>query len=250
MRILIVGYGSMGREVEKALLPLGHFVAGRIDISGTGDDTELTPDWLDKCDGVIEFALGDSVIENMGIYARSGKPVVMGTTGWQDRLDEARRIVGENNASFLYGSNFSIGAHLFFMLAEKASSLVDNLPEYDFMLHEYHHKNKKDSPSGTALTAAKRVLSASSRKDTIVTQALDRRIEPNELHVSSTRGGSIPGTHTFTLDSDADTIVIQHSARSRGGFALGAVRALEWLTGKTGFFTAEDFITDMLGGKI
>ena len=248
MNILIVGYGNMGKEVEKALLSRGHKVAGRIDISGTGDAAELNDTWLTKCDGIIEFALSDGVLANAEAYSKAGKPAVVGTTGCFDYLPAIKSMVEQKGGAYLYGTNFSLGAHMFFRLAESAASFVNDLQEYDFMLHEYHHKKKKDSPSGTALTAAERILKASTRKDRAVTTALDRAILPNELHVSSTRGGSIPGIHTFTLDSDADTITIEHSARSRQGFALGAVQALEWLEGRTGFLTVDSFIDDLLGG--
>ena len=124
--------------------------------------------------------------------------------------------------------------------------LANAVPDYDIMVHELHHKLKKDSPSGTAITLAEKILANCDRKTKIVTQCLDRRIEPEELHVSSTRGGSIPGIHTMYMDSPADTIEITHSARSRGGFALGAVMAAEWIKGKKGFYSVEDFIKEIL----
>ncbi|HAK46527.1 MAG TPA: 4-hydroxy-tetrahydrodipicolinate reductase, partial [Spirochaeta sp.] len=135
-----------------------------------------------------------------------------------------------------------------FILTEKAAALMNSADQYDIMVNEYHHKLKKDSPSGTALTIAEKIINNSDLKSEIVTDRLDRAIEPRELHVGSIRGGAIPGTHTVTLDSAADSIEIKHTARSRGGFALGAVLAAEWLKGKKGFFRVEDFISESLGG--
>ncbi|MBN2509935.1 MAG: 4-hydroxy-tetrahydrodipicolinate reductase [Spirochaetales bacterium] len=249
MKVLIVGYGNMGKEVEKALVSRGHSVAGRIDVSGNADATTLDDKWLSSCDGVIEFSLRDAVLANAQLYATAGVPAVTGTTGCLDLMASISSMVEQHNSSYMYGTNFSLGAHIFFRLAEAASSFVNKIPEYDFMLHEYHHKHKKDSPSGTALSAAERILNASTRKDTIVPSTLDRAILPNELHVSSTRGGAIPGIHTFTLDSDEDTVIIEHSARNRHGFATGAVKALEWLIGRKGFYTVDSFIDEILGGS-
>jgi 4-hydroxy-tetrahydrodipicolinate reductase len=157
------------------------------------------------------------------------------------------KTVLTGNIGYVYGSNFSIGAHIFFRLVALASKLTDGFPEYDIMAYELHHKMKKDSPSGTALSTAKIVLDNSTKKDTIVTEKLDRAIAPNELHVASIRGGEVPGTHTVLFDSAADTIEITHRVRSRNGLALGAVIAAEWVIGKKGFFTIEDFIKETLG---
>ena len=250
MRAVIVGYGSMGREVERVLEERGHTVAARVDAAaGRGDIRELTPDIAAKADIAIEFSTADAVTSNARRYAVAGLSAVVGTTGWQAKLDEVKGIVTGSAIGYLHGSNFSIGAHLFFALVGRAARLVDTLPEYDILSWEVHHRRKKDSPSGTALSMAKVITSASSRKKRIVTERLDRPIAADELHVASVRGGEVPGIHTVLLDSLFDTVEITHSARSRGGFALGAVRAAEWLAGRKGLFTVDDFITDLLGGK-
>lgn len=246
MNVLIVGYGRMGCEIERILIERGHSIAGRVDPSGSGDYSELTAAALAEADSVIEFALPASIRTNAELYAEAGVPAVVGTTGWDSRRDEIRECVKQKGGTYLWGSNFSIGAHMLFILAEKAAALVNSAPHYDIMVNEYHHKLKKDSPSGTALTLAEKILNISNQKNEIVEETLKRAIKPNELHVGSVRGGSIPGTHTVTLDSDADTIVITHTARNRGGFALGAVLAAEWLQGKKGFFRVEDFISESL----
>ena len=239
----------MGREIEKILLSRGHTIAGRIDPSGNGDHTELSPELTAGADAVIEFALPASIKQNARIYAAAGVPAVVGTTGWDDQRDEVRDIIEKDGGTFLWGSNFSIGAHMLFILTEKAAALMNAAGSYDIMVNEYHHKLKKDSPSGTALTIAEKILNNSDAKTEIVTDRLDRAIKPNELHVGSVRGGSIPGIHSVVLDSDADTIEIKHTARSRGGFAYGAVLAAEWLKDRKGFFRVEDFISETLGGK-
>ena len=248
MNVLLVGYGRMGLLVESILRERNHTIAGRVDPSGNGDYTKLTVDTVKKADMVIEFSLPASVIENAGIYADAGVPAVVGTTGWDAHRDEVRGLIEKSGGTYMWGSNFSIGAHILFILTEKAAELINKTGSYDIMVDEYHHRMKKDSPSGTALTLAEKILNNNDSKTKIVTETLDRAIEPHELHVGSVRGGYIPGTHTVTLDSSADTIELKHTARSRGGFALGAVLASEWLAGKKGFFRIEDFISDSLGG--
>lgn len=234
----------MGRLVEKISLERGHNIIARVDKGGYGDISELTPEVLEKADGVVEFALSKGFEENCRLYAESGVPAVVGTTGWYDKKDEIEALFKEKNGSFLYGSNFSIGAHIFFTLTERAAELIADIPDYDIMVTEYHHKMKQDSPSGTAITTGERILKGCPRKTKMQFEKLDRRIEDEELHIASVRGGHIPGIHRVYMDSPADTIEVSHSARSRDGFALGAVMAVEWLHGKKGFFTVDDFIKD------
>jgi 4-hydroxy-tetrahydrodipicolinate reductase len=239
----------MGREVERVLADHGHSVAARVDAAaGRGDAPDLTPEIAAKADVAIEFSTADAVVANARRYAGYGLSAVVGTTGWQAKLDEVTGLVQRSSIGYLHGSNFSIGAHLFLALVDRAARLIDPLPEYDILSWEVHHRRKKDSPSGTALSMAKVITAASSRKKRIVTERLDRPIAADELHVASVRGGEVPGIHTVLLDSLYDTVEITHSARSRGGFALGAVRAAEWLAGRKGMFTVDDFIAGLLGG--
>lgn len=244
MNILIVGYGRMGREVETALLARGHSVVARVDKTpGVGDTTEVSSEILRSSQAVIEFSLPEGVIDNIRTYAAAGVPAVVATTGWDDRKAEAKTIVEGYQAALIHGTNFSIGAHLFFQLVERAAALVTDLPDYDVMVTEWHHKMKKDSPSGTALTTADRILRNLPRKTEVNTGRIDRAIQDNELHVASVRGGAIPGIHQVLLDSVADTIEIKHTARNRGGFALGSVLAAEWLIARpqAGFVDVEEF---------
>jgi 4-hydroxy-tetrahydrodipicolinate reductase len=247
MKVLIVGYGNMGREVEKILTARGHEIAGRIDPKDPEADAEgLTTELLGAADAAIEFSLAGAVFNNARSYVENGVAAVVGTTGWEDSREEIRTLVDAGKGSLLWGSNFSVGAHIFFSLANKAAAIIDGIGEYDIMAYELHHSRKKDSPSGTALKLGEGILANCSRKKRIVTDRLDRKIDPEELHIASVRGGSIPGIHTVVLDSSADSIEITHSARNRSGFALGAVLAAEWLEDKTGFFRIEDFIQELI----
>jgi len=249
MNIVINGYGRMGREVEEILLGRGDSIAARIDIKGNGDYKELTEGLLKdlKPDAVIEFATADCVVKHAEICSRAAVPLVVGTTGWNDREEKVKEIILANDSAYLYGSNFAIGAHMFFALVEKAAAMINTIPEYDIFMTEFHHNKKVDSPSGTALTTAGKIIENNSRKTEIVIDPLQRKIEEHELHVASVRGGAIPGTHSVYMDSLADTIEITHRARNRKGLALGSVLAAQWLIGKKGFFSVEDYISDLLG---
>ena len=252
MRAVIVGYGSMGKEIERALLERNHTIAARVDPSPeNGDAHELDESLLRSAEVAIEFGASGGVLENARRYAGAGIAAVVGTTGWEESRDAVRKTIEQSEIAYLWGANFSIGAHLFFDLVEQAARLIDSLPQYDIMMLEAHHNRKKDSPSGTALTAAARILAAGTRKRRIVDTKLDRRIEPDELHIASLRGGSHPGLHSVIVDSPADTIEITHTARNRSGFAVGAVLAAEWLVArkKRGFLQVEDFILELLKEK-
>lgn len=247
MKVLIVGYGSMGREIERILGERGHTVTARVDpVPGIGDADRVSDELLHGSDVAIEFAHAAGVVENARAYTEAGVPAVVGTTGWADNRAEVRQIVERGKGTYLWGANYSVGAHLFFNLVERAAGLINQLPEYDIMVMEMHHSRKKDSPSGTARTIGERILAVNEKKKRIVDSKLDRRIEQDELHIASLRGGSLPGVHTVYLDSFADTIEITHTARNRSGFALGAVMAAEWLPGKHGFLPVEEFIKELL----
>jgi 4-hydroxy-tetrahydrodipicolinate reductase len=240
----------MGHEIEAVLLARGHGIVARIDEKpGLGDATTPSKEHLREADVAIEFSLSEGVKKNAAIYAEAGLAAVVGTTGWKKDEAEVRGLVEKAGSGYVRGSNFSIGAHIFFALAEEAARLINPFPNYDVMLHEIHHNQKKDSPSGTALTAGERILKGLDRKTKIVTERLDRQILPEEIHIASVRGGTVPGTHTLVLDSLADSIEVTHTARSRNGFALGAVLAAEWIIGKKGFYTVEDFITEIFKNR-
>jgi 4-hydroxy-tetrahydrodipicolinate reductase len=247
MNIALVGYGQMGKQVEAVASERGHTIVARVDPIG-GDFDELTESIAQKADGAIEFSVPDAVFSNVQSYRKLGLNAVIGTTGWYDKLSQVREMVESGNIGVLYGPNFSIGAHLFFKLVTQAARLINPVKDYDILGYELHHKKKKDSPSGTAHSIARLILENNERKTSLVTEKLERAIEENELHFASVRGGSLPGIHTVLLDSEADTIELTHTARSRKGFALGAVMAMEWLEGRHGFFNVEDFISEILRG--
>ena len=244
MNIVLIGYGQMGRQVEAVATERRHNIVTRVDPLG-GDVEALSEATVEDADGVIEFSIPSAVLANVRMYQKLGLNAVIGTTGWYDELTTVREIVGSGDIGLIYGPNFSIGAHLLFKLVAQASRLINQIKEYDIFGYELHHNKKKDSPSGTALSIARIIMENNDRKTSLVTEKLDRAIESNELHFASVRGGSLPGIHRVLLDSEADTIELSHTARSRKGFALGAVMALEWLEGKRGFFNVEDFISEI-----
>ncbi|TVQ41249.1 MAG: 4-hydroxy-tetrahydrodipicolinate reductase [Spirochaetaceae bacterium] len=246
MNVGLCGYGRMGREIERILIARNHAVVTRIDPADPDADcSSAAAAPLRRCDVIIEFAHADGVAQNARLYAEAGVAAVVGTTGWDSLRDEVRQIVGQRIA-YLVGSNFSVGANLFFRIVTHAATLANAFDEYDAAVFESHHNRKADSPSGTALTLGAKILAVMDRKTTIVDDTLRRPIESWELHVASMRVGSDPGTHTVSLDAAADTIELRHRARSRAGFALGAVRAAEWISGRRGFFTVDDMMDDMI----
>ena len=235
----------MGKVIESILAERNHRVVARID-PVTGDGEELTPVLAEKADCAIEFTVPDAVVANARFYSEHALTAVVGTTGWFDELPTVENLVKKRKMAYLYGSNFSIGAQLFFRLVKSAALMVNPFPEYGMLGFEVHHKRKKDSPSGTALEIARIILENSQRKNALVTEKLDRPVKENELHFASLRGGEFPGIHKVFIDSAADTIELTHTARNRKGFALGAVLAAEWVQGRKGFYKVDDFIDDII----
>ncbi len=247
MKVLIVGYGRMGREVEKILLERNHEIVGKIDIvQNPGVSPELTEELASTAEVAIEFSTAGAVLANAKTYVKYSLNAVVGTTGWYSEVERLKEILKGGEIGYIYGSNFSIGAQLFFKIVGYASKLFEPFSQYDIMGYELHHKRKKDSPSGTAISLANIILNNNRRKKKIVTEKLDRAIAEDELHFASVRGGEIPGIHSVLIDSLADTVTLTHSARSRAGFALGAVLAAEWIVNRKGLFTVEDFINSTI----
>lgn len=237
MKIALVGYGKMGHMIEAIALKRGNQIVATID-SYASDATckTKTVDELVQAvknsgaEVVIEFTHPDVVLENIQALLPLGIPLVIGTTGWNAQIEKVKEWVKETNGSLFYAANYSIGVNLFYKIVYEAAALLNDFDEYDTALWEAHHNQKADSPSGTALEIARQVMKAQPKKTELVTDAFHSKPEPQQLHVSSTRVGSVPGTHTVYFDSLADTIELTHTARSREGFALGAVRAAEWIT--------------------
>ena len=164
-------------------------------------------------------------------------------------MDDVKKIVERAGTGLIWSGNFSIGVNVYFKIIENAAKIINNISDYDVFVHEFHHKNKADSPSGTAVMIGNILTDNIDRKKRVVTEELKRKIEPDELHISSTRGGSVPGTHIVGFDSAADTIELKHTARSRQGFAVGAVMAAEWINGKKGFYDINDLMKEIIGGQ-
>ena len=247
MDIAIIGYGKMGQIVGRIAKDRGINVKAIIDPhSADADFSEINEESLEGVDVCIEFSLPEAALGNVKKIAALKKNLVLATTGWYDKLDEVKKIVKKSGIGFMYASNFSIGVNAFFRIVAEAAKVMNNLEEYDVMGYEMHHNRKKDSPSGTAKSISEILLENIKRKDKLVEDKLDRKIEDNELHFASVRGGDIPGTHSVVFDSSADTIELKHTARTRDGFALGSVMAAEWLKGKKGFFSIDDMMKEII----
>jgi 4-hydroxy-tetrahydrodipicolinate reductase len=248
MNIAIVGYGRMGKEVEKVLLEKNIKVIVTIDkFNDKAQYKEINSESLKGIDVVIDFSSPDAsgVVDNIKAYVANNVNVVLGTTGWYEKMDEVKKIV-DNKIGLIWSGNFSLGVNIFFKLVKNASKIFDKFEEYDAMMYELHHNQKKDSPSGTAKMIANIMLEELKTKNKTVEEKLDRKIEPNEIHVASVRGGKIPGTHVVMFDSAADTIELKHSLRTREGLAVGAVKAAQWIYGKKGFFSIDDFMDSII----
>jgi len=249
MNIAIVGYGRMGHEIGRIARAKGINVVSIIDSNETNAThktiNEASLQGVDVC---IDFTTPDSVIDNIQKISKFRKNIVVGTTGWYDKLEEARKIANQSNIGLIYASNFSIGVNVFFKIVENAAKIINNIPDYDIYGYELHHNKKIDSPSGTAKTLAEILIKNIKRKSKLEYGKIDRKIEPDELHFASVRSGSIPGTHTVGFDSSADTIELKHVARNREGFALGAIMAAQWINGKKGFYDINDMMKNIIEG--
>ncbi|MBO0727470.1 MAG: dihydrodipicolinate reductase [Blastocatellia bacterium] len=227
MRIAIVGYGKMGRMIERIAEARGHEVVARFDIDNNRDGEGLTAENLKGVDAAIEFSTPETAVENLRRLIELRIPAVAGATGWYARLDEIKKLAAESGSPLVFSSNFSIGMNLFFRVVREASELFARHDQYDPFLVEAHHKFKKDAPSGTALIIAKLMRESYG----------DRAPEAVAI-----RAGHIPGTHEVGFDSEADTITLTHTARSREGFAAGAVLAAEKIVNKQGVYEFSELL--------
>ncbi len=252
MKLALLGYGRMGHEVERVAPARGHQVVVRLDIDDNGHGAGITRESFAGVDTAIDFSQPRAVLDNVDRATQIGIPMVIGTTGWGEQLDDVRRMVEQRGAALVYGANFSVGANLFFRLAEHAARLFDAFDEYDPYVLEHHHRDKIDAPSGTALRVAELVVNASRRKSRLQTGNPAGAIDPDALHVASLRAGGAFGEHRVGFDSSADAVQLVHSARGREGFARGALLAAEWIHDKVGFFefgTVLDEITGSADGS-
>jgi 4-hydroxy-tetrahydrodipicolinate reductase len=235
MKIAIIGYGKMGREIEQTAIERGHEVLFKFDVSNAH---EFTTDKLKEADVAIEFTQPDSAYSNFLKCFEAGIPVVSGTTGWLDKMDEIKQKCEAGN-TFFYASNFSLGVNLFFKLNANLGKLMNSVEGYDVSMSETHHTEKKDAPSGTAITLAEGLTEVFDRKSKWVKE---NAADDSELVIHSIRKDKVPGIHTIRYESDVDLIEITHSAKSRKGFALGAVMAAEFSLSRKGFLTMDDLL--------
>ncbi|MBU2646931.1 4-hydroxy-tetrahydrodipicolinate reductase [bacterium] len=247
MKISIVGYGKMGQLIEQVALERKAEVVSTIDpFHPKATHKSFSEEAMQGVDVCICFSQPAVAMGNIADACRWKKQVVIGTTGWVDQMDRVEQMVNESGVGLVYSSNFSIGVNIFFKMIELASQVINKFDVYDILGYEAHHNRKLDSPSGTAVTISKILLDNVDRKTVTVEEKLDRKIEPHELHFASMRGGNIPGTHVVQFDSEFDTIELKHTARSRTGFAVGAVIAAEWILDKKGLFTEADMMKQLL----
>lgn len=230
MKIALIGHGAMGKLIERLATEKGHEIAVVIDeadISSSADDVAAK---LSGIDVAIDFTTADAVRRNVEACIAAGVPLVEGTTGWNDERAEIERLVREQMGAMVFGANFSIGVNLFYRIVEHAAELISKFPEYEVFIEEQHHSRKKDAPSGTALKL----------KDVV-----SKHVEVGDIAV--TRSGNIPGTHRVGFDGPAEQILLEHTARTREGFAFGAIMAAEWIVGKTGLYEFADVMQEIIG---
>jgi len=245
MNIALIGHGNMGKEVERAAAARNITVKKIFNIENNLRGIGITPTILDNVDVCIDFSVPSAVVNNISIIAACGKNIVVGTTGWYDKLEEVKKIVHEKKIGLLYSSNFSLGMNIFYQIVASAVTSMDKFDMYDIAIQEIHHRKKADSPSGTALTLSQIILQHTRRKKEIFHEPAHHEIKPEQLHVTSTRVGNVAGTHTVIFDSEADSVELTHTAKNRSGFALGALIAAEWLKGKKGLYTMKDVFTSI-----
>ena len=241
MKIALLGYGKMGRIIEQFALDRGHEIVLKIDENSLD---QKTTENLQNADEAIDFSTPHSVISNSESCFEAGLPLVVGTTGWYDKIEEIKAQCEESNNSLLYASNFSVGVNVFFFVNEVLAKIMNRYPQYDVLVEEIHHTQKLDSPSGTAITIAEGILDGLNRKNEWVNELVGDGPEvitrPEQLLIESHRIEDVPGTHTVVYSSEVDDIEFKHKAHGRAGFALGAVLAAEWLQGKKGFYSVKD----------
>jgi 4-hydroxy-tetrahydrodipicolinate reductase len=233
MKILLVGYGKMGKTIERIAVERGHTIAGRIDIDNQHEFEKVT------ADVAIEFSRPEAAFENVRRCLEKRIPVVCGTTGWLEKKNEIEKLCLSVNSAFFYASNYSLGVNIFFKVNEFLARIMNNFDEYEVSMDEIHHTEKKDAPSGTAITLAEGILKHVNRKKNWIN---DDSKTSEELSIKSFRIGDIPGTHVVKYSSAIDDIDIKHTAHSREGFAKGAVLVAEWIKDKKGVLNMDDFL--------
>ncbi|WP_297072762.1 dihydrodipicolinate reductase C-terminal domain-containing protein [uncultured Duncaniella sp.] len=263
MKIALIGYGKMGHAIERIARERGHEIVSVIDVNNNAD---IEGEAFASADAAIEFTTPATAPDNVMRAAAAGVPVVCGSTGWAARRDEVEKRVSEVEGALLASSNFSIGVNVFNIINRKLAALMSHLPQYMPHMYETHHVHKLDHPSGTAITLAEGIIAENERVNSWADEGMvwidetnasktpqeieasieKPAMEPDALPVLSFREGEVPGTHTVDWDSPVDCISITHRAKSRDGFALGAVMAAEWIAGRKGIFTIDEMMAELL----
>lgn len=236
MKIALLGYGKMGREIEGIALSRNHEIVLKIDINNTSD---LTRENLKKADVAIDFSAPSVAYNNIQFCFDAGVPIVCGTTGWLDKLEEILYRCKTESCAFFYASNFSLGVNLFFKMNKYLATLMNSVSGYEISMEEVHHIHKLDAPSGTAITLAEGIIEKIDSKQKWV---LDKPSEAGSIGIKAIREGEVPGTHRIRYESEVDYIAIEHSAKNRKGLALGALLAAEYMKGKTGYHTMDNLL--------
>ena len=236
MKIALIGYGKMGKAIEQIAISRGHEIVSVVDIN---NPDEFTSDRFKQADVAIEFTTPATAFDNYMKSFAAGVPVVSGTTGWLSHLPEIKAKCEHEGATFFYASNFSIGVNIFFAVNKYLAKIMNKFPDYNVSMTEVHHIHKLDEPSGTAITLAEGILENLDSKDR---WTLEKEEKPTDLAIHAIREGEVPGIHEITYDSPVDYISIKHDAKSRAGFALGAVVAAEFTAGKKGFLGMDDML--------
>lgn len=236
MKIALLGYGKMGKEIEKIALQRNHEIVLKIDINNQSD---LTTENLKKADVAIDFSIPDAAYDNIITCFEADIPIVCGTTGWLKKIEDVKTKCRTQNKGFFYASNYSLGVNVFFKLNEYLAKMMKSLQDYQVEMEEIHHIHKLDAPSGTAITLAEGIIkNIPEKKEWILNESSDKE----RIGIKAIREDEVPGTHRIKYDSEVDTIFIEHSAKSRKGFALGAVLAAEFMKNKTGYNTMDDLL--------
>jgi len=231
MKIALFGYGKMGKEIEQIALQRGHEIVLKIKRTEEYD--------ISKVDIAIDFSVPNAALSNIVSCFRNNVPVISGTTGWLDDFDKAIDVCKENNGSFIYASNFSIGVNIFFELNKQLAKMMSSQEEYSINVEEIHHTKKLDTPSGTAITLAEGIINNTSKRDW---QLKETQVNAGTIPIEAKRILDVPGTHIISYESQIDSIEIKHTAHNRKGFALGAIIAAEWLNNKIGIYTMKDVL--------
>ena len=247
MKLALLGVGRMGQAVQALAPERGHQVVAWLDSRSHEEGLGMTALLASEAAVAIDFSVPAAVVDNVREATSVGLDVVVGTTGWYERLDEVREIVEKSGKGLVYAPNFALGVQAFFRIARAAARLAERMDDYDVHVAETHHRHKIDHPSGTARRLTDLILEELTRKESWAENLGSGPVDPAVLNVAVTRAGEAPGTHVLGLEGPDDRIEIRHEARGRSGFARGALQAAEWVRGRVGLFTLDDLMADRFG---